>query len=125
MRPPRYQPQQDEYSWSQPFSSAFPCISPSPIIKTKKRTPNNKVAEQGSNFIISSQEMESISETLENSRPSSSFQILTQPQDILYITPAQKSPKKNQLRPTPLHLTNTYADIINGKQWENTVEPEL
>ena len=29
------------------------------------------------------------------------------------------------MRPTPFHLTSTYADIINGKQWENTVEPEL
>ena len=120
-----------------PSVSDFPSLSPnspSPIIQTSKKLPNQKVVPTnqstsaetsfGAAATILNQPTQTISQILGEDNQNAPLQSqMTDSQastssEDSYIPPAQKPMKNQQNRPTPFHLTSTYSDVVNGLNWE-------
>ena len=101
-------------------SPSFPPLTPSPVIKTKSRiqpkksqthipeTPEEK-EDQSDNFTSSQQ--------TQPSKSSKQKSLSLWDIDDSYVTPGQKKKKTPQVNKTPIHKSQTYANILNGKTW--------
>ena len=101
--------------------SSPPLPSPSPVIRThKKRSapPMPNLCEMNQASSSSTEISNSLSLSLSDPFPSSQDISDTQQTADSYITPAQRPKKSQNPRPTPFHLTDTYAQVINGSLWD-------